>query len=356
MTTSRSRRTLATALVLFAAAGFGWGPSASEARQATPPAGLATTYELPGERVFPEGVAYDPAANAFFVGSTEDGTIFRGDLETGEVEIFSPGGTDGRTAVTGLKVDPDGRLYVAGRTTGTFYVYDTASGVLLRRFANGLAPDTDTLVNDIAFTPDGSAYVTDSFQPVLYRISPEALAGADGATPATGANGETAVLEIFLDFTGTAFAYGDGFNANGIVATSDGTYLLIVQFDTGQLYRVDIATHEVVEVDLGGASVQGGDGMALDGQTLWVVRDEPGVIVPVTMGNDFAAGSVGPDFVDPSFDYPTTMALIGDGTALVVNSQLDMAGGNEPPTVPFTVSRVTLPSVTPDTAASPAAG
>lgn len=342
MTTSRIRLTLTTILIVLAAVGV--APATGQAAQATPPgdAAATTTYDLPGERVFPEGIAYDPAANAFFVGSTDDGTIFRGDLATGEVTVFSPGGTDGRTAVTGLKVDAEGRLYVAGRTTGTVYIYDTADGSLLARFSNEVLPSTDTLINDIAIAPDGAAYITDSFLPTLYRITPKA--GADAAA-AVSATGDPVGLECFIDFTGSAFTYGVGFNANGIVATQNGAYLLIVQFDTGQLFRVDIATQDVIEVDLGGATVRAGDGLALDGQTLWVVRDDPGVIVPVTMADDFASGSVGAEFADPSFDYPTTMALIGDGTALVVNSQLDMAGGDAAPTLPFTVVRVALPTV-----------
>jgi len=318
------------------------GAPAPVAAQATPAAEgtpAAGAFTLPGENVFPEGIALDETSGDFYVGSTTDGTIYRGNVDgPGELEVFSEGGADGRTQVTGMKVDAEGRLFIAGRFTGQFFVYDTADGALLARFANGLGED-ETIVNDVAIDAAGNAYVTDSFNPVVYRIE----AGSVGGAAVTAAD-DVAELPVWLELEGTPFAYGEGFNANGIVVTDDGRYLLIVQFNTGQLFRIDTETREVAEVDLGGASLTGGDGMALDGQTLYVVRDEEALIASVAMADDFAAGTVGEELADPTFDYPTTMALLGDGTALVVNSQLDMAGGGGAPDLPFTVVTVTLPA------------
>lgn len=320
----------------------------------TPPAiPAATVYELPETDVFPEGVAVDPERHVFYVGSTSDGAVYRGDLASGEIDVFLEGNVDGRTAVTGIKVAPDGRLIVAGRNTGQVFVYDIGTGELLARYSNGLgdAPidgeaasaNRPTLINDIAITPDGVSYVTDSFTPVLYRIPAAADTAPGAATPSS----DPIELEVFLDFTGTAFTYEDGFNANGIVATPDGRYLLVVQYNTGRLYRIEIATTTVTEVELGGAAIIGGDGLALDGQTLYAVTEPETAIVPITLDEELTRGTVGEPMTNPTFDYPTTMALVGDGTALVVNSQLDMTGAGSEPDLPFTVSRVTLPSSVP---------
>ena len=62
-------------------------------------------------------------------------------------------------------------------------------------------------------------------------------------------------IEESVRFTGTPFAYQAGFNANGIAAAKDGRYLIIVQSGTGKLFRVDVRTKEVSEVDLGGQTV-----------------------------------------------------------------------------------------------------
>jgi hypothetical protein len=46
-------------------------------------------YVLPGDTVFPEGIGYDAATNAFFVGSSSDGTLYRGDVATGAARAQS---------------------------------------------------------------------------------------------------------------------------------------------------------------------------------------------------------------------------------------------------------------------------
>ncbi|MDQ3738323.1 MAG: hypothetical protein M3337_04055, partial [Actinomycetota bacterium] len=121
---------------------------------------------LPGARVFPEGVAIDPATGEVYVGSTDDGTVFRAGLNDSEAEVFLPGGEDDRTAVTGLAVDGD-RLFVAGRDTGRIFAYDTTSGELIAGYDT--SDGERTLINDVVVAGD-AAYVTDSFRPVLLRL------------------------------------------------------------------------------------------------------------------------------------------------------------------------------------------
>ena len=297
---------------------------------ASPVAAGARVFELPGDAVYPEGVTYDEENGVFYVTSAGDGTIFQGDIETGDVEVFSEGGADGRTTAAGIKVDADGLLYVAGGQTGLVSIYDTADGSLVAQADNGLAPET--FANDIALVGD-VAYVTDSFNPFVDAVT-------------IGEDGE-ATIATAIDFTGTAFEFqAEGFNANGIVATADGQYLLVVQTATGGLFRIDVATGEVVEVDLGGADLTNGDGMALDGQTLYVVRNQNEVIAQLDLSDDFASATFVQEFTDPTFAFPTTLALTGDGRALVVNSQFDRRQ-TEDPELPFTVSLITLPGTGP---------
>ncbi|MCR6648835.1 MAG: hypothetical protein NVV70_12125 [Cellulomonas sp.] len=66
--------------------------------------------------VYPEGVAAH--GGHFYVSSTTDGTIYRGDLDEPTATPFLPGGQDGRVIAVGLKVD--GRtLLVAGGFHGS---------------------------------------------------------------------------------------------------------------------------------------------------------------------------------------------------------------------------------------------
>lgn len=331
------------------------GPAAALA-QGTPAAGGesgARVFELPGDMVYPEGVTYDGRTGEFYVGSTGDGTIFRGDVVTGEVEVFSEGGSDGRTIAVGMKIDGTGKLFVAGGPTGMVWVYDTRTGDLLASFANGLGQG-ETFLNDIALTSGGDAYVTDSLNPVLYRVlgadipfeAPAATpsAGGAGATPAAGAT-----LEPFVEFEGTALQYVEGFNLNGIVATPDGAALIVVQGNTGALYHIDIASQAITEVDLAGETVTGGDGMLLAGQTLHVVNQ--GQITPVELDEDFLTGTVGEPFADPSFQGPTTIAMYGS-CLLVVNAQF-AARESGTPELPFTVVGIPVPAAD---SATPVAG
>jgi sugar lactone lactonase YvrE len=306
--------------------------------QATPEAtgSGARTFALPGDNVFPEGVAHLDGSNEFYAGSTTDGTIFRGDLTTGEVEVFSPGGSDGRVAAVGMKVDERGRLVVVGGPTGLVFAYDTTTGALITQASTGATGEQ--FLNDVVITSSGDAYITDSMQPVLYRLP----ATSDSSTPAAGGT-----LEPFLDFTGTALQYVEGFNLNGIVASADGQYLLVVQTNTGGLYRIDVTTKAVQQVDLAGGMLMGGDGMlmggdgmVLDGTTLYVVNI--GKVTVVSLSEDLTSGTLRGDFTDPSFSSPTTAAKEGS-CLLVVNSQFANQGGT--PQLPFTVSEVPIPSI-----------
>jgi CubicO group peptidase (beta-lactamase class C family)/sugar lactone lactonase YvrE len=324
-------------------------PTSLPAVAAATPVPGGRVFALPGGGGFPEGIAYDEATGDFYTGSAIDGTIYRGNVESGEVAVFLPG-QPGRVAL-GLALDQQGRLYVAGGETGFVAVYDTASGQRLAEIGNGLAPNT--FLNDVAVTPDGSAYITDSFNPVLWRLPATALP-AGAAPPVPGLPGGTPVeaaaplpsgtLELVLDLSASPVFLAEGFDANGIVATPDGQYLLIVQSNTGALYRIDIASGEVSQVDLGGAVLSGGSGLALDGQTLSVVTGEAvgagEAITLVTLAADFLSGGVRESVTDPTFAAPTSLARY-DGCLLVVNSQLDRLEGE--PALPFTVSSVPIP-------------
>lgn len=290
---------------------------------------LPTQYVLPGDQVFPEGIAFDEGEDVFYVSSTTDGTIFfQTDLGSDTLEVFSEGGADDRTTAIGLAVQED-RLFVAGGGTGRAYTYDTDDGDILTRFTTPEPPqDAGTFINDVAVTPDGDAYFTDSFRPILFRATPT--------------DAETAMLETWLDLTGTLIQYQDGFNLNGIVSTPDGDYLIVVQSNTGGLFRIDVDTKEVQSIDLEGETLTNGDGLLLDGQTLYVVRNQQEAIVPVTLSTDFLSGTLGTPITSERLRYPTTIAQVLPNFLLAVNSQFDERNGGAP-SLPFTVARVRIP-------------
>lgn len=331
MATPRSIRRAVAVLGAGAAAAVGGcggdeaGAPAEQARTGELPA----RYVLPGDRVFPEGIGAQKSTGDFFVGSTTDGTIYRGNIRRPRLEVFLPGGQDGRTAATGVRVR-DGRVWVAGRFTGRLFVYDLASRRLLRTYrvpqdgATFSPRGERSLLNDITFAGD-AAYVTDSFQPVVYRVRLE--------------GGRLGELDPWRDLRDTPIAYARGFNLNGITVSDDERHLVTVDYRTGELFRIDRVTRRVRKIDLGGADVRTGDGLLLDGTTLLVVREEPGEIQPVDLSADLLRGTLGEPFGRSSLRFPTSMFEL-DGRGIVVNSQLDRGAD---PELPFTIAAVPIP-------------
>ena len=295
-------------------------------------AAVSTAPATPGTTTFPEVIALPDGwlpegiavgrGSTFYSGSRANGAIYRGDLRTGEGSIFAPGAT-GRVAV-GLSVDQRGRyLFVAGGPTGEAYVFDANSGALV---ANYVLTAPGTFVNDVIVTRD-AAYFTDSARPVLYRLA----LGPDGRVdPAM------TIEEIDL---GGDWQQVPGFNANGIEATPNGEWLIVVNSTVGALYRVDPQTGDTTQIDLGGASVTAGDGLLLQGSTLYVVRNQLNTIVVIDLSSDLLQGTVTGQITSPLFDVPTTIAMFGS-SLYAINARF-----STPPTPTTTYSIVRVPRV-----------
>jgi sugar lactone lactonase YvrE len=241
----------------------------------------------------PEGIAIGRGAT-FYVGSIPTGAIYRGDLRSGEGAVLVPPQT-GRMAV-GLAFDRRNRIWVAGGPTGQGYVYDADTGQSLAAYQ--LAPGAPTFVNDVVVTKD-AAWFTDSLRAVLYRV-PIARNGALG----TQADVETVPLS-------GDFVLQPGFNVNGIDATRNGKTLVVVQTNTGQLFRVDPDTGNADRIELAGGDVRFGDGILLDGKTLYVVQNQLNRVAVVQLAPDLGSGTIVDHLTHPALDVPTTIDEFG---------------------------------------------
>jgi sugar lactone lactonase YvrE len=263
----------------------------------------------------PEGIAIGQG-HTFFVGSIPTGAVYRGDLRTGEGSVLVPA-AGGRQAI-GLDVDPKGRLFVAGGPTGRAFVYDARNGALLAEYVLTTNP---TFVNDVVVTRDG-AYFTDSLQQQLYRVP----LGPGGAL---GSAAETIPLSGDIAFVA-------GFNVNGIDATPSGRTLVVVQSNLGKLFTVDPRTGVAAEIDLGGETVTAGDGILLDGKTLYVVRNQQNRIAVVALASDLRSGTLLTHLTSPGFSVPTTIAELGK-RLYAVNARF---GTPVTPTTPYWVTQL----------------
>jgi sugar lactone lactonase YvrE len=239
----------------------------------------------------PEGIAIGKG-RTFYVGSIPTGAIYRGNLRTGEGEVLVPG-QEGRAAI-GLKYHKrSGLLFVAGGPTGYAYVYNGQTGENVAELQLSTLP---SFINDVALTKN-AAYFTNSIQPTLYRVS----ITRQGELPAS-----PTVEEIQL--TGDYQFTPDAFNANGITATPNGRFLIIVNTVDGVLYRVDPTTGVATKIDLGGESVMNGDGILLIGRTLYVVQNQRNQIAVVRLRSRFTEGKIVDTITSPLFRVPTTIA------------------------------------------------
>jgi sugar lactone lactonase YvrE len=266
----------------------------------------------------PEGIAIGEG-HTFFVGSIPTGAIFSGDLRTGAgAPLVSA--QPGRNAI-GLSLDQRGRLFVAGGPSGQGYVYDTATGATLASVQ--LAAAGATFVNDVVVTRT-AAWFTDSFQPVLYRlaIAPDGTLGGVTTVPLGG---------------GFGFVPG-AFNANGIDATPNGKTLVIVNSTLGRLYAFDSQTGLADAIELTGGDVVAGDGILLDGKTLYVVQNQLNRIAVVSLSPDFATGTIVGHLTSGEFKVPTTIAEFGN-RLYAVNARFDLPEA-ERPTAAFNVVRL----------------
>ncbi len=273
-------------------------------------------YALPGAQTYPEGVAYDAARKVLFTGSAATGDIYAVNAASGAVSLFSKGGAQGRATALGLLVDPVGRLWVAGGASGTLSVL-SRDGAPVATLKTPASPRP--YLNALTLA-GGAVYVTDSTRPVLWR--------------ARGANPETGDLEPWLDLTKTPIRYGPGLNLNGIVSTPAGRYLLSVQSNTGDLWRIDTRSKAVSKV-MGG--LNNGDGVLLDGRTLYAVRNADGVIAKVRLSDDFARGQLVAEEPLNGLRFPTTLAAL-EGDLVITQGQLNQLQGGTPET-PFKLTR-----------------
>ena len=254
-----SRRTLAIVISTVLAVVAGASPVAAHSAARWP-----SSLPLPAG-FQPEGIAIGDKPYAYF-GSRADGDIYRADLRTGKGRVISQGPGAGNPSV-GLKIDDRGRLFVSGGSAGSARVVDVRSGKVLKSYSLKRPGTSAWFINDVVLA-DGAAWFTDSANPVLWKLS----LGRHGSLPR-----EAIAVPLKGDIK-----YETGNNANGIARTPNGHGLIIVQSNTGKLFRVGYDGRSS-EIKLGGESVVNGDGLWLRGRTLYVVQNRDNKIAKVEL-------------------------------------------------------------------------
>jgi hypothetical protein len=241
----------------------------------------------------PEGIEMG-SGTTFYVGSTQTGAIYAGDVRTGAGRILIPGGAPGTRAATGIEYDR-GRLWVAGAGDGTGRVYDVKTRKLVREYR--LSPSSGTFINDVVVTKQ-AAFFTDSQRPVILRV-------------AIGKNGAPGALTT-IRLKGDYHQIAGQLNLNGIVATGNGTSLIAVSTAARKLFLINPGTGVAKTIATGTYDLVNGDGLMLDGLLLYVVQNRSNLIAIFRLSDDLKAATYITAINDPVLDVPTTIDRLGN--------------------------------------------
>ena len=287
------------------------------------------SYSIPGMEVYPECVAVGADGSTFYTASSTNGTIYRGQLGQKAAQVLVPSDQAAIGQGLGVALDDQGRLWVVGGDSGEIAVYDAESGEPVAQLSTPAAEQT--FLNDVVVS-GGYAYITDSARPVIFRVE---------------AGEEVGEVESWLELEGTAIEYTTtsegmlgGINLNGIDATDDGSYLITVQMNTGELFRIDPASGEISQIDLGGETLVNGDGVEVHEGTLYLVRIANNEVVTIDLADDFSSGEIVNRFTHEQLSFPACAAVAGQDL-LLANTQFDRQASQDP-LIPFQVLSVPL--------------
>ena len=267
---------------------------------------------LPDSTFWPEGVDYDPRTRKLYVGSVRHRTIAEISVDGATRELW-PRDAKGIGAVLGVRVDT-GRGVLWATLAGMpqmhgFLPEDSTIAALVRvRISDGtierrwdLPPARlGHVLGDLAIGPLGDVFVTDSNDPVLYRLRP----GSDTL--------ERITSPLFRSL-------------QGLAPTADGRVLYLADYAHG-LLRADLATSVVRRLDdAPHTTALGCDGIAWDGNAIIGVQNgvSPARVIRFVLD---AAGQriTRAEVLDRNStiaDEPTIGTVVGDEFVYVANSQ-----------------------------------
>lgn len=191
----------------------------------------------------PEGIEYDNNSRRFLTGSLSEGTIY---AISNSGQLTPVVQDEELTASVGIEVDESGNRLLAAANSSAgipmLAVYELDSGqqlamIDLAATIDGRQADAGHFANDVAITPGGTAFVTDTTQNIVYKVDRYYNA------------------EVFLNLGSDA-----GLSLNGIDYHPSGA-LIVAAMATGELLRVPINRPEnwsVITLDF---PASGGDGL-----------------------------------------------------------------------------------------------
>lgn len=266
---------------------------------------------LADSSLWPEGVDFDPRTRKWYVTSVRHRTIVEISPDGAERELL-PRHSAGLGSMLGVRVDT-GRSVLWATTAGLsqmagYTAADSGIAALIRvRLSDGtverrwdLPSTAKHVAGDVVVAPGGDVFVSDSFDPVVYRLR----AGADTL--------EALRHPLFR-------------SPQGMAPTPDGRFLYIADYSHG-IVRLDLASGSIIRVAEPPRVVTlGCDGIAWHDGALIAVQNgvAPARIVRFALdarGERITSARV-LDQNTTIADEPTIGTVVGDEFVYVANSQ-----------------------------------
>ncbi|EOJ9613778.1 SMP-30/gluconolactonase/LRE family protein [Serratia marcescens] len=277
---------------------------------------------------YPEGIAWNARAGAFLVSSLRGGQLGLV-YPDGRYRRFSTG--NGLITTSGMLVDAErNRVLVCNEDVGVslnsapgtrnrvaqVLEFNLDTGALQQTYDLSSLSRGPTLANDLALDAQGNIYVTDSFQPQIYKI--------DRATRQVSILVRSARL---MPADAPAAAQGTQPYLNGIVYHPDG-YLIAVDYTRGLLWKVTLDNASAISEIRLPQRLKGPDGLRLkNAHELVIVQSYPGRkggmsgnVTLLASYDGWASAHLAAVATPPGLDGPTGAAL-RDGEVWVVNSR-----------------------------------
>ncbi|QJW90964.1 gluconolaconase [Spirosoma taeanense] len=271
--------------------------TACEDHRNSPNAPFPERINFVAERQYPEGIAYSSLLGKFVITSITQGKIGTVDTDGRYADLLSA-----PELISGIGVKVAGeRLFVCvgdqgvsvkstpqtAFKTAELLVFNLNTRQLERRVEmDNLLPDARHFANDLALSPDGTIYVTDSFSPVIYKIMPD---------------GQASILVNDPRFASATFGL------NGIVYHPNG-YLIVAQTGAGKLYKVDLKNGNAIS-EVGGIASLPGDGLTLLNNDLYVVTGQGSRVAQVRSADNWQTASVVKTDENGYFQATTNVAV-----------------------------------------------
>jgi hypothetical protein len=283
-------------------------PAASTVAQQHP----TIAFRIPEKDLIPEGIAHDPAEDAFYLGSINKSKILK-ITRGGKISEFVATGDAGLKQVLGMKV-LNGKLWACNNTPSYdsvnrdsfIHVVDTKTGKVEKVFP--LSDGQKHLFNDLVFTKNGDAYITDSEGGAIYKIRKDGDA-----------------VEEFVPVQTLQYP-------NGIIVSSDDTKILVSVGTSQGVISIDLATKEIKPVQHEKFMFFGIDGFYRYKDSWIGVQNVlfPESIVKINPGkNEMSIEKLELLVANHElFDSPTTGVIVKDEFYFIANSQLMQIIGN----------------------------